>query len=158
MTHSRAGGLRRILLALLSLGIVVTSVDLLLLQHYEDIWQFVPLVLNGVGIAAIACFLLTGAPYSLRLMQAVMGLLVLAGMAGVVLHFQGNMEFQLDIDPSLSTWDLCWKVLRSKAPPALAPAAIAQLGLLGLVFCYRHPALSSVRADQGRVHEEGMEE
>ncbi|HSR69240.1 MAG TPA: hypothetical protein VLU25_14990 [Acidobacteriota bacterium] len=153
MTDSPAGALRKILLALLSLGILVTTIDLLLLQHYEDVWQLAPLGLNGVGIMVIACYLLIGGRRSLRFMQGTMVLFVLAGAAGIVLHFQGNMEFQLDIDPSLSTWDLFWKVLRSKAPPALAPASMAQLGLLGLIFCYRHPALS-----RGQIDRKGTEE
>jgi hypothetical protein len=59
----------------------------------------------------------------------------------VVLHFRGNMAFQLDIDPSLSGWALADKVLRAKAPPTMAPGAMAQLGLLGLIYSYRHPAL-----------------
>jgi hypothetical protein len=60
----------------------------------------------------------------------------------MALHFRGNMEFQLDIDPSLGGWALVSKVIRAKAPPAMAPAAMAQLGLLGLVYCHRHPALA----------------
>ena len=62
-------------------------------------------------------------------------------IAGVWLHCRGNLEFQLDIDASQSAWTLFWKVLRAKAPPALAPGALIQLGLLGLVFTYKHPAL-----------------
>jgi hypothetical protein len=33
------------------------------------------------------------------------------------------------------------KVVTAKAPPALAPGVMVQLGLLGLVYTYKHPAL-----------------
>jgi hypothetical protein len=35
---------------------------------------------------------------------------------------------------------LLWKVM-SGAAPALAPGAMVQLGLLGLIYTFRHPAL-----------------
>jgi hypothetical protein len=31
------------------------------------------------------------------------------------------------------------KAIHSKAPPALAPAAMIQMGLLGLLYTYKHP-------------------
>jgi hypothetical protein len=62
---------------------------------------------------------------------------------GVGLHYSGNLEFQLDIDPSQSRWELFKKVMHAKAPPAIAPGAMAQLGLLGLIYAYRHPALAA---------------
>ena len=42
------------------------------------------------------------------------------------------------------TAKLVWKALRG-ATPALAPGALAQLGLLGLLYTYRHPALTHTR-------------
>jgi hypothetical protein len=63
-------------------------------------------------------------------------LFVLAGFAGAVAHFIGSAEFQLELDPSMSTWDLLVKVMRAKAPPVLAPGMMLQLGLLGLVYVF----------------------
>jgi len=76
----------------------------------------------------------------LRVFQAIMLLFVLVGLLGIYLHLRGNLEFALERDPSLSGGRLIWKILRG-ATPALAPGALAQLGLLGLVYTYRHPAL-----------------
>jgi hypothetical protein len=70
-----------------------------------------------------------------------MWLCVAAGVAGLVLHAKGNLEWALERDESLRGWPLIWKILRG-ATPLLAPGAMAQLGLLGLVFTYRHPALA----------------
>jgi len=145
--------IRRYLLALVTFGTVATTADLLLLAHYEDTKQLIPLTLNGLALLAIAWYLVGGTGNSIRLLQLVMTAFVLAGMVGVVLHYQGNLEFQLDIDPSQSHWTLFSKVMRAKAPPALAPGAMAQLGLLGLIYAYRHPALDqsspSTTVDKG---------
>jgi hypothetical protein len=61
---------------------------------------------------------------------------VLAGFAGVLAHFHGSAEFQLDLNPSMSTWELLEKVMRAKAPPLLAPGMMLQMGLLGLIYVY----------------------
>jgi hypothetical protein len=45
------------------------------------------------------------------------------------------------MDPTQSSWTLFTKVMTAHAPPALAPGVMAQLGLLGLIYTYQHPAL-----------------
>ncbi|HEX5606857.1 MAG TPA: hypothetical protein VFY96_10100 [Candidatus Binatia bacterium] len=69
-----------------------------------------------------------------------MGLFLLAGLAGIALHFQSSMEFRLETNPSLNGWALFWAAISAKTPPALAPGAMVQLGLLGLVYTYRYPS------------------
>jgi hypothetical protein len=134
--------LRRFLLALLVLGIAGSGVELLLLEHFEDSWQFAPLVLEAVALAVIACHLFIGGAATVRALQGTMLLFLVAGALGVVLHYRGNMAFQLDMDPALPSWELFSRVMRAKAPPALAPGVMAQLGLLGLAYCYKHPAVA----------------
>jgi len=63
-------------------------------------------------------------------------LFALAGFAGVAAHFRGSAEFQLDLNPSMSMWELVEKVMRAKAPPLLAPGMMLQMGLLGLAYVY----------------------
>jgi hypothetical protein len=67
-------------------------------------------------------------------------LCVAAGLVGVFLHYRGNVEFELEREPLLRGLALFREAVRG-ATPALAPGAMAQLGLLGLVYSYRHPAL-----------------
>ena len=55
----------------------------------------------------------------------------------MVLHYRANMEFKLEMDPTLSGLALFWSVVRAKTPPALAPATLALLGLLGLTYAFR---------------------
>ena len=134
------GLLRRAMLALVLLGMLGLIAELVLLEHYEDPWQWTPLVLLGVGLPlALVAARRPGAGV-LRAFRILMALYVLAGLVGVVLHLKGNVEFELERNPSIRGLPLAWEVLRG-ATPALAPGALAQLGLLGLLFAFRHPAL-----------------
>jgi hypothetical protein len=74
-----------------------------------------------------------------------MGLFVVACAAGLMLHYNGNREFQKELDPALSGWPLFVKVVTAKAPPALAPAGMIQLGVLGLLFTYKPPRVRAAR-------------
>jgi hypothetical protein len=79
---------------------------------------------------------------SRRAAQIVMALFVLAGFVGFVAHFQGSAEYQLELNPDMSTWELLEKILRAKAPPLLAPGMMLQLGLLGLAYVFSDAKLS----------------
>mgnify|MGYP001449177138 CR=1 FL=1 len=131
---------RRLLLALLSFGMAATGIDLLLLEHFEEPLMVAPLALVGVGLLVVGWHVARPSAANVRVLQAVMALFVVAGGVGVVLHYRGNMGFQLDMNPDIGNWDLFSRVMRAKAPPALAPGAMAQLGLLGLIYAFRHPA------------------
>jgi hypothetical protein len=134
--------LRWLLLGLLAFGLVMTTVDLMLLDHHEDLWQSIPLILIGLALVVVVWHVAVRTAASVRVLQLMMVLFVAAGGAGVALHYQGNMAFQLEMDPTQSRWDLFNKVIRATAPPAMAPAAMAQLGLIGLIYTFRHPVLS----------------
>ena len=139
--------LRGWLLGLLAFGLIGTATDLLLIGHDEDAWQLIPLATIGVALSATAGLALTS-PSSgreamvVRLFRAVMVLLILTGGVGAVLHYRANMEFKLEMDPSLTGLALFSSVIRAKAPPAMAPATLVLLGLLGLAAAYRRPAPS----------------
>jgi len=133
---------RMFVLALLLLGLAGTLAELLALAHYEDSWQLVPLVLIGLAFVIVAWHLYDRSAASVKMLRLVMAVFIVAGIAGVILHYRGNLEFQLEIDPTQDQWTLFKKVIRAKAPPALAPGVMAQLGLLGLTYAFRHPALS----------------
>lgn len=134
--------LRRALFALVVLGLGGLTVDLALLGHYEDIWQAVPLVSLGVALVVCAWHGLASSSASVRGLQAVLFLVALNGLVGLYMHFDGNREFQLEMDPSQSGWKLFLKVIQAHSPPALAPAAFVQFALLGLLYTFRHPSLT----------------
>lgn len=131
---------RKLLLTLFLLGSAGMVLELIFLEHTESLWQWLPLIVLGAGIlSALAVTVSPGRPTIQPFRLLMVGFLIV-GLIGVFLHYQGNVEFALERDPSLRGLPLIWKVLRG-ATPALAPATLAQLGLLGLVFSWRHPAL-----------------
>ena len=93
--------IRRWLLAVLALGLVGTSVELVLLEHYETAVQWVPLVAIALALAVLIWHGVKGDALSIRALQATMVLFLAAGVAGMGLHLRGSAEFQLEIDPSL---------------------------------------------------------
>lgn len=134
--------IRRWLMAVLMAATAGTLVELLLIAHYEDVRQLVPLGLLGAAFVLFAWQAIAGGRRTIRAIQALMVLLIVSGAAGIVLHYRGNLEFQLEIDASQTRWALFTKVIRAKSPPALAPALMTQLGLLGLAYTFRHPSTS----------------
>jgi hypothetical protein len=128
--------LRRWILAVLVLGLLGTVTELVLLEHYEKPLQLVPVVLIAIAIAVLVWHVTRDDAGSRRALVVVMAIFVLAGFAGFVAHFDGSAEFQLELDPSMGTWELVEKILHAKAPPLLAPGMMLQMGLLGLAYAF----------------------
>lgn len=141
-----AGFLRKMLLAVFLLGALGTGVELVLLEHYAEIAQLVPLAMILAALVVLAMWFVSGAPAVLRVFQVSMFLFLLAGVVGIYLHYNSNVEFELEMDPSATGWPLIWASLTG-AMPALAPGTMVQLGLVGLLYAYRHPALAGSRKD-----------
>lgn len=133
--------LRQLVLALVFIGIAGLEVELALLRHAESTSQWIPHAALLIGLIATAVVYFRPAPATLRIFQAIMAGFLIVGALGVYLHLRGNVEFALERDPSLTGLSLIWKALRG-ATPALAPGAMAQLGLLGLLYTYKHPVLA----------------
>jgi cation transport ATPase len=136
------GSVRRMMLFILVFGLLGTAAELLLLSHVEGALQLIPLILMLAALLVIGWHLLAGTRSSLRAMRVSMLAFVLAGAVGVGLHYRGSMEFQTEVDPELAGFALFKKVMTSKAPPALAPGIMVQLGLLGLAYTWRYPVTS----------------
>jgi hypothetical protein len=132
---------RQLLLALVLIGIVGLEVELALLRHAESFSQWIPHVTLFIGLLTTAAVYSQPGPRTLRVFQTMMIIFTAVGALGVYFHLNGNVEFAQERDPSLSGVRLLWKALRG-ASPALAPGALAQLGLLGLLYSYKHPTLT----------------
>jgi hypothetical protein len=130
------GMLRLWILGVLVLGLLGTVTELVLLSHYEQPVQLVPVVLIVLTLVVLVWHVIGRSTASLRVLLGLMVLFVLASFAGFAAHFYGSAEFHLELEPSLSTWELVEKVMHAKAPPLLAPGMMMQLGLLGLAYVY----------------------
>lgn len=125
------GRLRRAVTGLLAMALVGTGAELLLLEHYEDAWQLVPLALIALGLIVTGWRVLRPGAASLRAFRGVMVLMIASGALGLFLHYRGNTEFELERDPALAGFAL-FREAMTGATPALAPGAMILFGLLGL--------------------------
>ena len=153
-TAATLAALRKLLLFILLLGMTGTLIELFLLDHIEDLWQLIPLALIGVGYLVLGWHAIRRSRGTIAAVQIVMLLYVASGALGMFLHYRANVEFQRELEPELSGSNLLWKVLQAKTPPALSPGVMAQLGLIGFAYAYRHPAFAPGR----RILEENRDE
>ena len=139
----RDGGaiLRLGVLLIFVIGSVGLGTELLLLGHFEEWRQQVPLVLLALGLILLAVRIIYRGAVILRLFRLTMLAFVLSGIVGVWFHLSANMEFELEMYPTMSGLELLSNALGG-AMPALAPGALVQLGLIGFLYTYQHPALS----------------
>ena len=123
---------------MLALGLAGTAAELLLLEHFEDLWQLVPLALIGLALVAIGWRVLSPSRLSLGALRLVMLLLIVCGPIGLWLHYRGNSELALEGAPALSGLALFREAITGGIP-ALAPGAMTMFGLLGLIYAMRSP-------------------
>lgn len=141
-TSQTTATLRRLVLFIFLLGVVGSGVELVLLEHTEQVWQVLPVAALGLAVLVALWAGLRPARGSLRALQLLMGLFVVLGGIGLYLHYRGNAEFELEMYPSMKGFELIWKTMTG-ATPVLGPGVMIQLGLLGFAYTYRHPALAA---------------
>ena len=131
-----AAALRQIRTVLLVVTIVAclgTTVELLLLGHYDDPWQFTPLVLLPLGAVVVGWYARRPGRVSLGALRLVMAMFFVSGAAGTLLHYLGNAEFARERTPDLRGVALFREAITG-ATPALAPGTMMLLGVLGLLY------------------------
>ena len=126
---------RRLLLAILAAGIAGTGLELLLIGHFEELTQIVPLVLLATGLIAVGWQTASRSAASALTLRAIMALFVISGGVGIALHYRGNVEFELEMYPSMAGMELVSRTLTG-ATPVFAPGTMTLLGLIGLTAVY----------------------
>ena len=147
---------RRVLLAVhsalwwvLVLGLVGLEIELLLLKHTDGIWQIIPLVLLGAGLLLAPWYYRSRSAGAVVGLWGVMAVFIASGVAGTVLHYQGNVVYEQESNPGLTGRELYQAAVQGSTP-TLAPGAMIQLGLLGLVVAFCGSRLG--RANTGVRH------
>lgn len=131
---------RRVLLLTLTIGLAGTGTELLLLGHFEDWWQLAPVALIGAALVVLAWTAVDRRAAPIRVLQGLMLVSAPAGALGVLLHYRGNAEFEVEMYPSMAGLDL-FGASMTGATPVLAPGTMTVLALIGLAYTYRHPRL-----------------
>jgi hypothetical protein len=132
--------MRALLLGTLAFGVVGMTTELLLLGHVESVSQWTPVALLGASVLLLVWHAVAPSRTTVRVLQATMVLFIVTGGIGVGFHYDGNVEFELELSPEASGWDLIAKTMTG-ATPVLAPGTMAVLGFVGLALVHRHPAL-----------------
>ncbi|HEY3092391.1 MAG TPA: hypothetical protein VGJ52_04815 [Vicinamibacterales bacterium] len=139
--------IRKLLLAALAIGVVGTSGELILLRHIDKPAQWIPLVFLVAAFPVLIWHASSPGVASVRTLQALMLAFIALGVLGVGLHYDGNVEFQRELNPSERGWTFVRKTVAG-ATPVLAPGSMVLLGLVGLAHAYRHPATDGGRSRQ----------
>ena len=119
-------------------GAIGVGIELILLEHTEETWQWVPIVLLGASIPTASVLAFKPTRSVIRLFTFIMVLFIGAGGIGLIQHMRGNLEFELEMYPSMGGWELFWEALKG-ATPSLAPGTMTLLGLMGIIYTFRHP-------------------
>lgn len=133
--------MRKLLFAVVLVGIAGLSAELVLLEHWDEWLQWAPFGGLALAFAATSAAWARPRAATIRALQAAMGLLLALGALGIWLHYRGNALFELEMDPSARGWGL-FRTALFGATPLLAPGALVQIALVGLIATFRHPALS----------------
>ena len=140
--------IRKLLLGALALGVIGTISELILLRHIDMATQWIPLVILGMSVPALIWHALSPRPGSVRTLQVLMVLFLAAGVIGVGLHYDGNVDFERELHPEEHGYEFFRKTIAG-ATPVLAPGSMVLLGLVGLAHTYRHPRIAGpVRSEE----------
>lgn len=110
-----------------------TMLELLLIGHYEDVFQLIPICCIGLVV------LISGFLYFFRtrilkhIFKSLLIITTLSGFYGVYLHLFSNFEFELEMQPTANNWDLIIESFTG-ALPVLAPFSMIVLALIGYSY------------------------
>lgn len=118
----------RLIKIIMAFSVVGIVLDLLLIGHYEDWRQLLPVVCLPVAL------LLAYLPGSkLKVLYYISLIVMLVGIVGVVLHLANNYEFEQEMRPNLAGAELMMRAFTG-ALPVMAPGALIPIGLIGLLL------------------------
>lgn len=132
--------IRRGLIAIFLFGVTGTALELVLLEHLDGWKQWVPVALLALGAVQGAWVAWRPQPVALRAFAGLLATYLIAGAVGTWFHYAGNVEWELERTPEIAGFAL-FKAAMEGATPSLAPGTMIQLGLIGLLFTWRHPGL-----------------
>jgi len=126
-------GLKKIITAGFLFMMLGTVSELYLLDHYEDTLQFIPILCIGLLLLLVLVLFVYQSRFLNQGFKIFFVLTASSGIYGAFLHLQANYEFELEMTPTLSGWDLFVESLFG-ALPALAPLSMVVLALIGYSY------------------------
>lgn len=129
------------MLLLAALVFATTPAELVLVEHYGDWAQVVPLVLCGLGLLAVAVLWRRPRRRAVLAARGIAAAVVAGTLYGVYEHVEANLGFELEVNVGSTVGDVFFDALGGVSP-LLAPGILAFAALLVLIATYRHPALT----------------
>lgn len=129
-------------------GMIGMCVELVLLRHVDGAWQLAPLLLLAAGTLQLGWYVFDKRIVVVRALQGMMWLFVLSGVVGAWLHLKGNVIYESESNPGLAGRELYQAAVQGSTP-TLAPGAMIQLGLAGLLMVYCGRLLRDSRLESG---------
>ena len=133
---------RVFLLLTAGLSCVATVVELWLEEHTGSPTQFIPFILCGLGVAAIAATLVRPRRITVKLLRIVMGATIVGSIFGLYEHVEHNWAFAREIRPN-ATFSVLLSDTLHGANPLLAPAILVLAAVLAIAATYFHPVLQA---------------
>lgn len=133
---------RRFLLILSVVIFAGTVAELILVEHTNELLQYLPFLFSGLGILSALFILYHPSARAILVHRILMTVIFIGGVYGVVLHFLRNYDFHLEIQPNATTGEALIEALYGSIP-LLAPGVIPLAALLALAAVWRHPLLMS---------------
>jgi len=131
--NSETYRLKKVLVLALLFMMIGSLLELYLLDHYEDSWQLIPILSVGTTLVTLLILFFKKTTKVVNFFKAVLILTALSGVYGVYLHLQSNFEFEQDMKPTASFWQLITDSL-SGALPTLAPMSLVVLACIGYSY------------------------
>ena len=123
---------KMIVLALLFM-MIGTLLELYLLDHYEDAFQLIPVLCIAFSLINLIILFFKRSKIIIKLFKLVLVLTSFSGIYGAFLHLQSNFEFEQDMKPTATNWELFFESL-SGALPTLAPMSMLVLAFIGYSY------------------------
>jgi hypothetical protein len=149
-TAKALAAVRASLLGILLFGLVGMIVELVLLRHTEGLLELSPIVLLALAVLVVTWDSFSGSRLSRVVLLTTMVGFLASGLAGVWLHYHANLGYERDSNPGASTSEVYRKAVMGSTP-TLAPGAMLELGLVGLLLALLPPTpKGAVEASKGR--------
>lgn len=110
-----------------------TGTELFLIGHFEDAWQWVPILIVGTSLLVFLVRLIKESSPLRRSFQVLMYVSMLSGVVGSYFHIRANFEFEQELHADAAGMPLLVNSL-SGALPALAPGSMIVFGLIGILY------------------------
>lgn len=124
---------KQLIVVALLFMMVGTITELFLLHHYEGLSQLIPIFCIGTSLIFMVILLFRKNLLLMKAFSLLMGISALSGLYGTFLHLKANFEFEQEMKPTATFWDLLLESL-SGALPALAPASMIVFALIGITY------------------------